>query len=88
MCSYCAPFLLDYARTKQANGLRNPQKRGTPNLIILPTSSFCRVHALLGFVTPFNHAVSYADQLAKPEAFAISFNLSRLRDCLRFWVVS
>jgi hypothetical protein len=43
---------------------------------------------LLGFATPFKHAVSYADQLAKPEAFAISFNLSRLRDCLRFWVVS
>lgn len=34
-------------RHEAPNGLRNPQKRGTPNLIILPTSSFCRVHALL-----------------------------------------
>jgi hypothetical protein len=64
---------------------------GTPlprKTYIFSQTSRRLVHALLGFATPFKHAVSYADQLAKPEAFAISFNFSRLRDCLRFWVVS
>ena len=33
---------------------------------------------------PLITTVSYALQLAKPAAFAILFNFSRLRDCLRF----